>query len=462
MRLVSVVTSTRSLRATRSRISFSRSSTCPRTGRTSIGGSIRPVGRMTCSTTTPPAFVSSYGPGVAETKTTCWTRCFPLLEVQRPVVERRRQAEAVRDEDLLARPVAGIHAADLRHRLVALVHDHQRIVRQVVEQRGRRRAGRAARQVAGVVLDPVAVADLPDHLEVEHRPLVQALRLEQLAFRLELPAIPLELLLDRSDRLLRAVARGDEVRLRVDRHLVEPPDHLSGQRVEPGELVDLVAEQADAQRVLLVRRHDFDDVAADAEGAASELGVVALVLDLDQLAEDLVAIDALADLERQEHAVVGLGRAEAVDARHARHDDDVAALEERPRGGQPHPVDLVVDRRFLLDVRVGGRDVGLRLVVVVVADEVLDGVLREEALEFLVELRGERLVVRHDQRGPVHRGDDLRHRVRLARAGDAEQHLVRVAAVQPLHQFRDGADLVAAHFEVADEREAIVNRRHEQ
>ena len=37
----------------------SRSSTCCPAGRTMISGSIRPVGRMSCSTTTPPAFCSS-------------------------------------------------------------------------------------------------------------------------------------------------------------------------------------------------------------------------------------------------------------------------------------------------------------------------------------------------------------------------------------------------------------------
>jgi hypothetical protein len=42
------------------------------------------------------------------------------------------------------------------------------------------------------------------------------------------------------------------------------------------------------------------------------------------------------------------------------------------------PVDLVVDRGVLLDVGVARRDVGLGLVVVVVADEVLDGVVGEE------------------------------------------------------------------------------------
>ena len=43
--------------------------------------------------------------------------------------------------------------------------------------RRRRRTRLAAGQMARVVLDAVAVADLLDHLEIEHRPLVQPLRL---------------------------------------------------------------------------------------------------------------------------------------------------------------------------------------------------------------------------------------------------------------------------------------------
>jgi hypothetical protein len=68
MRLVSVVTSTRSLTCTRAVISDMRSSTWVDAGRTSICGSTSPVGRTTCSTTCPWC-VRSYSDGVAETKT---------------------------------------------------------------------------------------------------------------------------------------------------------------------------------------------------------------------------------------------------------------------------------------------------------------------------------------------------------------------------------------------------------
>ena len=108
-----------------------------------------------------------------------------LVEGQRPVVEGRRQAEAVLDERLLARAVAGVHAADLRHGHVRLVDDDERVLRQVVDQGGRLLARLAPGEVARVVLDAVAVADLAQHLHVEERALLEPLRLQQPAARAE-------------------------------------------------------------------------------------------------------------------------------------------------------------------------------------------------------------------------------------------------------------------------------------
>jgi hypothetical protein len=81
-------------------------------------------------------------------------------------------------------------------------------------------AGGAAGQMPRVILDPVAVADLLHHLQIEHRPLMQALRFQELALRFELGATEDELVLDAGDGELHPIARGDEVRLRVDGELV--------------------------------------------------------------------------------------------------------------------------------------------------------------------------------------------------------------------------------------------------
>ena len=113
-----------------------------------------------------------------------------------------------------------------------------------------------------------------------------------------------------------------------------------------------------------------------------------------------------------------------------------------------HAVDLLVHRRILLDIGVGARDIGLGLVVVVIGDEILDRVVREEALELAIELGGQRLVGREHERRALRRLDHLGHGEGLARAGDAEQHLVALMRVHLRHQLGDGLRLVAFGLEL--------------
>ena len=124
----------------------------------------------------------------------------------------------------------------------------------------------------------------------------------------------------------------------------------------------------------------------------------------------------------------------------------------------PHPVDLVVDRGLLLDIGVRLRHIGLRLVVVVVRHEVLHRVLRKEAPELLVELRRQRLVVRQDQRRPLHRLDHLGHGEGLAAAGDAEQDLVPGLRPEALDQFPDRRRLIPLRLELGGELEETRHR----
>ncbi len=218
----------------------------------------------------------------------------------------------------------------------------------------------------------------------------------------------------------------------------------------------LVAEQRHAPgAVLVVRRENLDRVAAHAERAAVEIAGRALVLQRHQVGDQLALVDALALLDRERHRRIGLDRADTVDARHRRDDDDVVALQQRARRGVAHAVDLLVDRGFLLDIGVGARDVGFRLVVVVIADEILDRVVGKEAPELAVELRRQRLVRREDEGRALRRLDHLRHGEGLARAGDAEQHLAAVVALDALDQIADRRRLVALRVEIGFDDELL-------
>ena len=374
----------------------------------------------------------------------------PFLEPQRPVVQRAGQAEAVLDQRHLAVVVAGVHPADLRHGDVRLVDEQQEVVGKEAEQRVGRRARRPAGKRPAVVLDARAVAHLLQHLDVEPRAGAQPLGLQQLALVLELLQPLVQLLADLVDRRCDPLLGQHEVLGRIDEHPLLAFDHFAARGIDDRKLLDLVAPELDAEGELLVGRPDLDAVAAHAELARLKLDVVPLVLDVDQLGQHLVAVDRLADLQADHHRPVVLGRAQAVDARDAGHDDHVAAAHQRAGGGQPQPVDLLVDRGVLLDVDVALRDVGLGLVVVVVADEVVDRVVRKELLELAVELGGQRLVVRHDQRRPLHGLDHVGHRERLARAGHAHQHLFLFPGLQTGDQRLNGLRLIAGGLKRTD------------
>ena len=117
------------------------------------------------------------------------------------------------------------------------------------------------------------------------------------------------------------------------------------------------------------------------------------------------------------------------------------------------PVDLVVDRRVLLDVGVARGHVRLGLVVVVVADEVLDPVVGEELAQLVGQLRGERLVRGDDQRRTLHLLDRPGDGRALARARDAEQCLEPIAAFDAGRQRRDGRRLIAGRLELGHHHE---------
>ena len=378
----------------------------------------------------------------------------PFLELEGAVVHAGGQAEAIVRQGELAAEVTPEHGPDLGDGLVALVHEEQGVVRDVLEEGGRRLARLAAGQVAGIVLDAGAGAGGLDHLEVEGRPLLQPLGLQQLAIGHQ----PVEAFLKLGPDVVHGLVQGrpgrDVVAVGVDLHRRQVRAALAGQGVELGDGLDLFAKQADPPGpVLVVGREDFQGVAPAAEGSPLKGLVIAPVLLGDEVGHQLLLVDPVADLQAEGHGGVGLHRTNAVDAGDRGHDDDIVPLQDRPRGRVPHAVDLFVNRGVLLDVGVGPRHVGLGLVVVVVGDEELHGIVREEAPELAVELGRQGLVGRQDQGRTLGRLDHLGHGEGLARSRYTQEDLVALLRRKAGDKLGDGCWLVSCRGIVRDKAE---------
>ena len=365
-----------------------------------------------------------------------------LLEIERPIIQRARQPEPVLDQHGLARAIAFVHAANLRDRRVRLINHQQVILREKIEQGARARPRRPAGKVPRVILDAGAEPHFLHHLEVVFGAHLEALGFEQFPLLFELGDPFAQLRTYRQQRRPELFGRQDELLARINGNGLKRFERPARQRVEARQALDLVAEKLQPQTVFAAGGADFDGVAAHAELAASEFDVVARVEQIHQPAKQLLTRHFHSGADGDNHRLVILFAADAVDAGDARHDHHVLAREQRAHGREPQPLDLIVDAGILLDVGVGARDVGLGLVIIEVADEIFDRVLWEEALELGVELGRERFVVRNDQRRPIYVLNDIRERERLARAGDAQQHLMFGAGHQAGGQLRDRLRLV--------------------
>ena len=95
----------------------------------------------------------------------------------------------------------------------------------------------------------------------------------------------------------------------------------------------------------------------------------------------------------------------------------------------PKPVNFVVDRRILFDKCVAGGNVRLGLVVVVIADEILDSVLWKKFFHLLCQLGGEALIWSKYQRWTLYRFDSPSDGCGFTRTGDAQQGLKTITTL---------------------------------
>ena len=365
-----------------------------------------------------------------------------LLKRQRPVVHRGRQAESIIHQRLLPALVAVIHRADLRDRDVRLIHHDHIVAAEEIHETHRRRPRRPAGQRTRIILNSAAEPCLPHHLDIKIRPFRDALCLKKLSLALEIPHPFLQLRLDLVtgpvDLLLRHhIMRGREnidmpqLRMRPSRH-----------RLDLRDPVHLIPEEFDAQHIIRpLRRIHLQHIPVQPETPPLQI-IAPVIMNLRQRVADLLRALLHPRPERDRHLLIIIRRTQTINTRHRRHHNHVPPLRQRRRRRQPHPVDLIIHRRILGNIRVALRHIRLRLIIIIIGDKILHRIVRKKLPKLTVQLGCKRLIVRNHQRRLVHRRDHIRHRERLARPGDPEQRLKLIPCPEPLHKLLNRLRLI--------------------
>ena len=102
-----------------------------------------------------------------------------FVEIERAIIKRTGQTKAVIYQHCLARTVAFVHSADLWNRGVRFIYHGEKIFREEIDDGVRLGTGRASRQMARIILDPVAETHFLQHLQVVFGAHSQSLRLKQ-------------------------------------------------------------------------------------------------------------------------------------------------------------------------------------------------------------------------------------------------------------------------------------------
>ena len=174
----------------------------------------------------------------------------------------------------------------------------------------------------------------------------------------------------------------------------------------------------------LVDWHKLERVADSAQLPRIQVGIHPLEVDVNEFSNERCAIFNTTLHNLHVHLLIFLGRAKAVDSGDRSDNNDIFSYEQGLCRGVTQAINLGINHRLLLDIRVRVRDVCLRLIVIIVRNKIMHCVLGEELSILLCELGRECFIVRENKRRLIIFRDNICHRKRLPASSDTEERLM--------------------------------------
>ncbi|OPZ13308.1 MAG: hypothetical protein BWZ06_01350 [Bacteroidetes bacterium ADurb.BinA261] len=222
----------------------------------------------------------------------------------------------------------------------------------------------------------------------------------------------------------------------------------AGQRIYQFNAFYFVSPKDDTDNLIVISQKYVHRIPFHPKVAPIVFGrFVARIQTFDELPQKHVAHQILTHFEVDGYLIEIFGIANTIKARNRRNHDDVGSSGKQCRRGRKAQfLDFGVDGQIFFDIRVGGRDIGFGLIIIVVRNIIFHRIVRKKALELAVELGCKRFVVTDDQRRLVDLRNDVGYRKSFARTRNTQQRLVRNFIPQAFYQRFYGLRLIAGWF----------------
>ena len=327
---------------------------------------------------------------------------------------------------------------------MALVYEHEKILGEVIQERGGGRSRGSALNHPGIVFNAGTKSDFCQHFNVVGCPLGNPLGFQQLVLGAEHLHLGVTFPGNLPDSPFQLLPGGHIVAGRVNGHVLHISLHHAGDRIDFRNPVNLVAEELhpDGPSGPVSRVH-LQGISPDPELVSGKIQVVPLVPDFRQFFQNLVHRTLLPHPQGNHHAFIVDGVAQTVQAADGGHHNHIPPLKKGGGGAVAQPVNFLIHRRVLLDIGIRMGNIGLRLVIVVVGDKVLHCIVGEKLPELGTKLSCQGFVMGQHQGGAVYLFNDGGHGKGLTGAGHAQKGLLPQPQFNSLGQFCNGLRLIA-------------------
>ena len=156
--------------------------------------------------------------------------------------------------------------------------------------------------------------------------------------------------------------------------------HISCKDVHFQQLFHFVIEHFDAYSFFpIAGRNDFNHIAPHPKSAALKINIIAHILVLHQLPQDLIAVDDLTYPQRDHGIVVILRSAQAVNTAYTGHHDHIPAFKKSAGSAMAQFINLVVNGRIFFNISIRLGNIGFRLIIIVIRNKIFHRVVREKS-----------------------------------------------------------------------------------